>query len=328
MMKKIYHVIFQKMPIQYKEWTKKQLIFADFEMLPAIYYGFSLFYGLVLGMVIFLITFILGFSLIMSLGLGIFSILIFVSVMHVIPIMASDKRAKFTDEVLPDALRLIASNIRSGLTPDKALLLSARPEFGPLEIGIRDSAKLTFSGQPIEDAIQTISQKINSRALKRSIDLLTEGMSRGGNIADLLDELSNDIRQARILRKEVKAMVMMYAIFIFFATGIGAPLLYGISSFLVETMQDMGSSVSVEQAFTGGMNIMTFQNISITPEFLYYYVSFSLAVTSFFGGLLIGLIQEGSEKAGLRYIPILIAVSLSIFFLTRLMVERLFGAMV
>jgi flagellar biosynthesis protein FliQ len=57
-------------------------------------------------------------------------------------------------------------------------------------------------------------------------------------------------------------------------------------------------------------------------------VSFSLAVTSFFGGLLIGLIQEGSEKAGLRYIPILIAVSLSIFFLTRLMVERLFGAMV
>ena len=72
---------------------------------------------------------------------------------------------------------------------------------------------------------------------------------------------------------------------------------------------------------------MTFQGIAIDPEFLYYYVSLSLGVTSFFGALLIGLIQEGSERAGLRYIPILIAISLSIFFLTRMMVERFFGVM-
>jgi len=326
-MKKIYHLIFQFMPKKYKKWVKKQLDFADFEISPAIFYGFSIFYGLVLGAVIFLISFILGTSLPISMQLGIFGSFVFEAIMHVIPMMVSDSRAKFTDEVLPDALRLISSNIRAGLTPDKALLLAARTEFGPLEKQIRDSAKLTLSGQPIENAIQAISEKINSKALRRSVDLLSEGISRGGNIPSLLDELANDIRQTKILRKEVKALVMMYAMFIFFAAGIGAPLLYGISSFLVETMQEMGSSVSVQQIFTGGMKFMTFQDIAIDPEFLYYYVSLSLGVTSFFGALLIGLIQEGSERAGLRYIPILIAISLSIFFLTRMMVERFFGVM-
>jgi len=326
-MKKIYHLIFQLMPKEYKIWVEKQLDYADFEISPAIFSGFNIFYGLVLGLVIFSITYILGTIPPISIGLSFFGFIVFEAVMHVIPIMISDSRVKFTDEVLPDALRLISSNIRSGLTPDKALLLSARPEFGPLEKQIRDSAKLTLSGQPIESAIQAISEKINSKALKRSVDLLTEGISRGGNIASLLDGLANDIRQTRILRKEVKALVMMYAIFIFFAAGIGAPLLYGISSFLVQTMQEMGSRVNVQQTFTGSMKFMTFQGIGIKPEFLYYYVSISLGITSFFGGLLVGLIQEGSERAGLRYIPILLAISLSIFFLTRFMVERLFGAM-
>lgn len=327
-MKKIYHLIFQFMPKEYKKWVKKELDFADFEISPAIFYGFSIFYGSILGAVIFLISFILGTSLPISVQLGIFGFFVFEAIMHVIPMMVSDSRVKFTDEVLPDALRLISSNMRSGLTPDKALLLAARPEFGPLEKQIRDSAKLTLSGQPIENAIRAISEKINSKALRRSVDLLSEGISRGGNIASLLDELANDIRQTRVLRKEVKAIVMMYAMFIFFAAGIGAPLLYGISTFLVETMQEMGSRVTVQQTFTGGMKFMTFQGIAIDPEFLYLYVSLSLGVTSFFGALLIGLIQEGSERAGLRYIPILIAMSLSIFFLTRMIVERFFGVMV
>ncbi len=327
-MKKIYHLIFQFMPKEYKKWVKKELDFADFEISPAIFYGFSIFYGSILGAVIFLISFILGTSLPISMQLGIFGFFVFEAIMHVIPMMVSDSRVKFTDEVLPDALRLISSNMRSGLTPDKALLLAARPEFGPLEKQIRDSAKLTLSGQPIENAIRAISEKIDSKALRRSVDLLSEGISRGGNIASLLDELANDIRQTRILRKEVKAIVMMYAMFIFFAAGIGAPLLYGISTFLVETMQEMGSRVTVQQTFTGGMKFMTFQGIAIDPEFLYLYVSLSLGVTSFFGALLIGLIQEGSERAGLRYIPILIAMSLSIFFLTRMIVERFFGVMV
>jgi len=324
---RLYEFIFQKLPKNYKKWIENQLNCADFTIPAHNYSGFSILYGITLGMVLFFVIFIIGIAAIqIAFALGIFTMVIFMGIMHAIPIMVSDSRAKFIDEILPDALRLISSNIRSGLTPDKALLLSARPEFGPLEKEIRRSAKLTLSGESIENAVQTISNNISSKALKRSVDLLTEGIGRGGNLASLLDGLADDIRQTRILKREVQALVMMYAIFIFFAAGIGAPLLYGISSFLVETMQEMGSKISVQQSFPTGMKFMTFRGMSIEPQFLVYFVSISLGITAFFGGLLMGLIQEGTERAGLRYIPILLMISLSIFFITRFLIERVFGA--
>jgi len=313
-------------PKGYRKWIEFKLDCADFSTQPDDYAGFSILYGLGVCVITFLAGFLFDFSIYISIVLCISAFAVFEAIMHAIPIMIADSRANFTDEILPDALRLISSNIRAGLTPDKAFLLSARPEFGPLEKQIRDSAKLTLSGISIEEAIRNIPKKIDSKALRRSIDLLVEGMSRGGNLANLLDGLANDIRQTKILRKEVHSIVMMYAIFIFFAAGIGAPLLYGISSFLVGTMQQMGGKATVQQTFTGGMEFMTFQSVDISQEFLMYYISISLGITSFFGGLLVGLIQEGKEKAGLRYIPILLMISLSVFFLTRMMIVKIFGA--
>jgi len=323
---RLYKIIYRMTPKVYRKWVEYKLTCADFSTHPEDYAGFSIFYGLALAVVTLFVGLLFDFSIYISIVLGISTFAVFEAIMHAIPLMIADSRANFTEEILPDALRLISSNIRSGLTPDKAFLLSARPEFGPLEIQMRDSAKLTLSGISVEEAIQNIPKKIDSKALRRSIDLLVEGMSRGGNLANLLDGLANDIRQTRILRKEIHSIVMMYAIFIFFAAGIGAPLLYGISSFLVQTMQQMGGRIEIQETFTGGMKFMTFQAIGISQEFMMYYISISLGITSLFGGLLIGLIQEGKEKAGLKYIPLLLMISLTVFFLTRIMVVQIFGA--
>ena len=116
--------------------------------------------------------------------------------------------------------------------------------------------------------------------------------------------------------------------FIFFAAGIGAPLLYGISSYLVETMQRLGSAVPVQQSFTGTSKFMTFQAIQINQNFMLMYMLTSLGITSLFGAILVGLIQEGSEKAGLRYIPVLVIISMSIFFISRFIVKKIFGVIV
>ena len=323
---RIYDFIYRMMPKGYRTWMETQMKCADFTISPSKYGGFSIFYGLAVGLFSFLTVFMLDLvNLQYSIIIGISAFMGFEAFIHIIPLMIADKRANFTDEILPDALRLISSNIRSGLTPDKALLLAARPEFGPLEKEIRNSAKMTLSGEPIEFAIKNISKTINSKALRHVTELLAEGIARGGNLPSLLDGLANDIRQTKILKKEVHAVVMMYAIFIFFAAGLGAPLLYGISSFLVGTMEDIGSRIVVEQNFPTSMKFMSFQGIDLSQEFLIVYVSLSLAITSIFGGMLIGLIQEGTEKAGFKYIPVLLGLSLSIFFITRYAVQNFLG---
>lgn len=325
---RIYEILYRAMPQGYKVWIKKILNCADFNILPEDYVGFSLIYGFLLFSAIFLTTLILRMQPLVSILAAILASGIFEAFMHAIPLVIADNRAKFTDEILPDALNLISSNIRSGLTPDQSFLLSARPEFGPLELQIRKSAKLTLSGESIEDALRTIPENIYSKTLKRTIDLLIEGISKGGSLASLLDGLANDIRQSRILKKEVEAYVMMYAIFIFFAAGIGAPLLYGISSYLVETMQKLGNSVPIQSSFTGSSKFMTFQSIQINQSFMRIYMVSSLCITSIFGALLVGLIQEGSEKAGLKYIPILAFLSIAIYFVSRFIVITAFGTLV
>lgn len=331
---RIYEAVFRKMPKGYRNWVKEYINYSAITIFPDKYAGFSIMYGILLGLATALIVYMLGLNFFgltsgkMMIVFGLVAFGVFEAFMHSLLIVISDRIAEFTDDILPDALRLVSSNIRSGFTPDRALLLSARPEFGPLEKQIIKTAKLTFSGEALEDAIQIMPKNINSSALKRAVDLLVEGMQRGGNIANLLDGLSDDIRQTKILNREVQAFVMMYAIFIFFAAGIGAPLLYGISSFLVETMKQIGGSTGVSATMPGDMKFMAFTGVKVETQFLMLYMISALSVTSIFGGLIMGLIQQGSEKAGLKFIPILFGVSITMFFLVRMFVMRMFSAIV
>ena len=331
---RIYEMVFRAMPKGYRDWVKKYITYAGFTISPGKYAGFSLLYGILLALSVAFTIYMFDLTLLglnpgqLMIVSSLISFGVFEAFMHSLLIIISDRIANFTDDILPDALRLISANIRSGFTPDRALLLSARPEFGPLEKQIIKTAKLTFSGEPLEDALQTMPKKINSNALKRSVDLLVEGMQRGGNIASLLDGLSDDIRQTKILKREVQAFVMMYAIFIFFAAGIGAPLLYGISSFLVETMKEIGGVTDVNAALPGSMKFMAFAGVKVETEFLMLYMISAISVTSIFGGLIMGLIQEGSEKAGLKFIPVLFAISITMFFLVRMFVMQVFGVIV
>jgi len=331
---RVYEIVFRVMPKGYRNWMENYLTYAGFTISPYKYAGFSLLYGILLALSTVFSVYMFGLTLLglttgqLMIVFGLISFFVFEAFMHSLLIVVSDKIANFTDDILPDALRLISANIRSGFTPDRALLLSARPEFGPLKEQIIKTAKLTFSGEALEDAIQVMPKKINSNALKRSVDLLVEGMQRGGNISNLLDGLSDDIRQTKILKREVQAFVMMYAIFIFFAAGIGAPLLYGISSFLVETMKEIGGATETAAAMPGSMQFMAFTGIKVETQFLMLYMISALSITSIFGGLIMGLIQSGTEKAGLKFIPILFGVSITVFFVVRLFVTRIFGIMV
>jgi len=314
----VYKSLYRITPRFYREWVKKYLSYADFSIQPEKYIGFSILYGLLLLFSLLALFSLIGISSIIA-----FSIFfVFEAFMHGILILVADSRANFADEILPDVLSLFSSNLRSGLTPDKALMLTARPEFGPLEEEIKRAAKKTLSGESIEDAIKTMPERINSRTLERTVMLLSEGMAKGGNLQNLLDGLANDIREARLIRKEISAQVMIYAIFIFFAVAIGAPILLATSNHLIETMSEISSGLNIEKVAMPTQIPIKLQKIQIDKTFLLRYSLSSLAITSIFGGMLIGLIKDGSERAGLKYVPILLLLSIGMFFLSKAVIVK------
>lgn len=85
-------------------------------------------------------------------------------------------RKKELEEVLPDFLQLTSANINAGMPLDQALWYAVRPRFGILAKEIEDVAKSTLVGEDLSDALLHFSKKYDSQMLKRTINLMLEGL--------------------------------------------------------------------------------------------------------------------------------------------------------
>ena len=74
-----------------------------------------------------------------------------------------------------------------------------------------------------------MSDRIDSEKISKVITLIISGLKAGGNISDLLEQTSKNMKEKEIIEKKAASSILMYVIFIFFAVGIGAPLLFGLS---------------------------------------------------------------------------------------------------
>jgi Flp pilus assembly protein TadB len=242
--------------------------------------------------------------------------------------LAVDRRRRFVDEILPDALQLLSANIRAGYIPSRALILSARKEFGPLADAIRTAGKEIMSGKSMEEGLREVPKSIKSKDLKRTIDLIIQGIRGGGQIVALLEENATDIRRRQAIAKEIKANTMMYAIFIAFAGCIGAPGLYALSGYLTDTITKLSpeAPVSGSTVFSSA-SFISFGGVSISPDFLFQFSIAAILITTFFGGLILGLISSGRERDGLKFAPILALIALLVFFGASFAVSTLFSTM-
>ena len=237
----------------------------------------------------------------------------------------ADGKGREIEKVLPDALQLMAMNLKAGMTTERAILLAARPEFGAFEQELSKVTKQVLAGADIKEALTDMTKRIKSEKFERTISLLVEGMNAGGELSDLLNQSAEDIRNQKIIEGEIQANVMMYAIFIFFATAVGAPMLYSISTFLVGVLGEQFSRFSVSQTVSTGISF--FQgSISLKNEFLLMYALLSLTITAFFSSMIIGIIKSGKEKDGLKLFPVILLCSFIVFGAVRFFVSGLFTA--
>ncbi len=318
-------------PASYTRRVSELLGFTGYKFSPLVYVGFPIFLGILLSP---LVAIILTFGFYIPAPLVPAEIVITFFAVQVIFFgllyFAVDRKAKFSEKVLPDVLQLTASHIRAGMTPDQALLMAARPEFGVLEDEIRLVAKEAMTGKNLETALMGITRRVRSTLIERTFKLVAEGIHSGGEIAILLDETAEDIRTGATLRNEARASVMMYVIFIFLAAGIAAPALYAISTYLIESLTKLTATIGPEAMASDIYAKSPFQlsGTKISADFVVKYSIFSIMSTAVMSGLVLGLVEEGREKEGARYIPVLILLGLTVFFLARSIVGSAFSGII
>lgn len=245
---------------------------------------------------------------------------------YVIVLFSVDKKARFVEASLPDALQLMSSNLRAGMTPERALILSSRPEFGPLKLEIDQVGREVALGKNIGNALLDMARRVRSRRLLRSIELINAGLGSGGSLATLLDSTAAHLREQTLVDKKIKAAITMYVIFIFSAAAIITPVLLGLSSILVEVLRSSLGQIDIPSTASASLPL-NISDINISSSFLFVYIIIYISANCFFAALLLGLIQKGKQRDGLKYFVPMILLGIPIFWLARTLIQTVLGGL-
>jgi len=294
---------------------------------PREHTNFIVIVGLSLGLLTFIAMFIfwkwyfaiIGFFFVFALVLVVFYLML---------MMEADKRSSDAEKILPDALQLMATNLRAGLTTDKAFLVSAREEFGVLNEEFKKVAKEIATGKDLVDALNEMSRRFKSNIIARTIDLITFGIVSGGELAPLLEESASSLRQQLLTAKQIHASVMMYTIFIFAAVGFISPLLFGLSTALTEIMSNSLASIEAISTDVSSKVPLAVSPVVISVSFVRGFAIALLIVSAILSSLVLGLINSGEEKDGLKYIPVLLVLCLIVYFIVGVTIKAVLSAFI
>jgi pilus assembly protein TadC len=309
-------------PRKYKEGIRESLIYAGIDTEPEIWLGESL----ILGFFVFLvIAFLSNFgNPLLFYILAIFAYIIYLVGSYSIPYFISMNRADTVENCLPNALQLMASNVRAGMTPFQSMKFSARKEFGLLKDEIDRATTKALGTASFPDALLKITDRIKLPSLERAVRLFSRCIESGGPLAKAMEETARDISETRALKREFMTNTKTYVLLILFVIVIGSPLLLTISIQFTEKLADMRSSFEASEI--EGMDMgMLIGGGAFTPEFLVNVSIVSLIITSLIAGILIGVIKEGQEIYGLKYAAFLVPLTLIVFYIMRYVAKLVMG---
>jgi hypothetical protein len=290
--------------------------------------GMTLVYSVVVSVIVYLISQIMQ----LSPSYRIIASLIAFLCVWIFPKILLDaliyRRTQNIESVLPDILDIIAQNIKAGMTIDRALWSAARPEFGPMANELQSAARVTLTGTPLPDALIGLTNRILSERLERTIRLVIQGITSGGELPTILQTIATDMRSEQNLLKQMKSETNAHVMFILFAILIGAPLLFAVSLQFINVFSSLFSKIDLDKLsdLPKGAAPVMMHPFTISSVFYLKYSIITLFVLCFFGSFLIGLLRTGKPISGLQNIPQLVLISISIFLILNYVLTSFFSS--
>ena len=233
-----------------------------------------------------------------------------------------DLKASSVEAVFPDALALMATNLRAGLTTEQALFSSARREFGYLRKELTRVAREVNAGKRIDEALYDMSRRIRSPVVERHIHLIITGLRSGGELARLLEEASAHLREVQIAKKQMSTSVLSYVIFIIIAIGIASPLLLSLVSRLAEVFSELYSTIEIPN-ITANVPMLLPSQLTLDPMFFRWIALALIIANATIGSFIVGALSTGNEKTGIKYLPIFLALGIGIFYAVRILISKI-----
>ena len=209
--------------------------------------------------------------------------------------MKQEKRAAEVERSAPDFLRQLASMLQVGLSFESAMDDISKYGKGPLYDEMRRTLLEIKIGRNFDEAWISMSNRLNSKELERVFIIILDGRKSGSSLADVIMDISNDLRDILALKRERKSSVMMAVMFLIIAAIIASPFSLGMVSVYGGFMESFGKTSEV---------------ITYAPIAGQCY----LVIHSFLIGIIMSLVMYGEFKKGIKFAIPLVFVSYGIYF--------------
>jgi tight adherence protein B len=119
---------------------------------------------------------------------------------------ARRKRFNLFASQLPDALTMMKNSLQAGHTLDRAMLAVAEEMPDPIALEFRETIEELHLGVPIKRAIQNLTMRVVDDNLNIFAAALLVQREVGGNLGQLLGNLSETIRERFRINQEVRTL--------------------------------------------------------------------------------------------------------------------------
>lgn len=227
--------------------------------------------------------------------------LLIITIPFMVSFLFNQSKQREKEEKFLEFARDLSEMVRSGAPISKSIANLRNRNYGFLSPHINKLANQLSIGITLTNALENFAVDTKSRVVSRAVGLISEAEKAGGKIEEVLDSVAKSVSQIEQLRKERKAAVSNlvtqgYLIFFVFII-----IMLVLEFKILPLVSDLQGVEGLKIA----SNTMGSEQFSM-PLFV------MLLVQSFFAGLVIGKIAEGSIKNGFKHSFILLAITLLI----------------
>jgi len=219
------------------------------------------------------------------------------------------RKIRKIDDRFPDFVRDMAESRRAGMTFTKAIMYSAKGNYGVLTPEIQKIARQISWGSSVDNALSAFAKRVNTKLIRRTVSLIIEASRSGGNVADVLDAASTDARELKLIDSERRASMLSYVAVIYVGMGVFLMILVILTKSLIPSMVGEGAvglgEASSKIGSTGGGGIT---KQAITEVFYYGAMIQCMGM-----GLVTGVFEDGKIAAGIKHTFIMALICWIIF---------------
>lgn len=119
---------------------------------------------------------------------------------------ALGRRAEKLREQLPDVLTIMASSLRAGHSFLQALDTTAKEIAQPAATEFQRVVAEIRLGRGAEDALEALGERVGSADFKWAVLAVKIQREVGGNLAEILDNVSNTLRERATMRRQIQVL--------------------------------------------------------------------------------------------------------------------------